>query len=174
LRGGGRFHTEFEQSIFYGALTLETAMAEIAYGRFLFMAHSKAVFAPMNVAYTHFIATVASERALDLTRPPFDDARADISHPADYQYAQRLGRAMREAETELFCYYSARQADGINVGLFSVDAFAQNTPIAGKEGQWSVFVTGDKIEFRSTRLTGNRPQSRIFNREAFFSANLGG
>jgi len=158
LNSGGRFHTRADQSIFYGAEELETAMAEVAYHLFEFIRHSEADFAPMSVPYTHFMARLKTERAIYLTQPPFDAYRADISHPASYAYSQRCGSAMRRAGAELCTFYSARKPDGTNVGVFSPDAFAQNEPIEGKKGGWSLYVSRDVIEFKSDSIT---------NREAF-------
>ena len=62
LKSGGRFHTLLEQSIFYGSEELKTSMAEVAYGRFLFMNHSEAQFAPMQVPDTHFRVQIKSEK----------------------------------------------------------------------------------------------------------------
>ena len=158
LNSGGRFHTRADQSIFYGAEELETAMAEVAYHRFEFIRHSEADFAPMSVPYTHFMARLKTERAIYLTQPPFDAYRADTSHPASYAYSQRCGSAMRRAGAELCTFYSARKPDGTNVGVFSPDAFAQNEPIEAKKGSWSLYVSRDVIEFKS---------DSIVNREAF-------
>ncbi|MFZ4761192.1 MAG: RES family NAD+ phosphorylase [Alphaproteobacteria bacterium] len=168
LKSGARFHTIIEQSLFYGSEELTTSMAEVVYGRFLFAHHSAAQFKPMQVPYTHFVARVKSNQSLLLNAPPFENHRNDISHPSSYAQAQLLGSAMRQAGTELFTYYSARHIGGVNVGLFSPEAFQSNKPIAGREAHWSVYVSANTIEFKSAHLSKHEKKSYIFHRENFY------
>ena len=59
--------------VYYAALSVETALAEMAFYRLLFFAESPATPLPGNAAdYTAFSAAVATERSIDLTRPPLD------------------------------------------------------------------------------------------------------
>lgn len=167
LKTGGRFHTRIEQSIFYGSEELQTSMAEVAYGRFLFMQHSAAELAPMQVPYTHFVASVKSEKTLQLTKAPFDTHRAVLSHPTSYGASQAFGARMRQKDVELFTYYSARNPDGVNVGLFSVEAFQQNQPVKGKDGHWSVYISDDTVEFKRPHLSDNAKESHVFRHADF-------
>jgi hypothetical protein len=167
LISGGRFHTRIDQSLFYGSQELTTSMAEIAYGRFLFAQHSAATFKPAQVPYTHFVVKVHSDKALFLTDPPFLAHKELISHPSSYAHSQSLGRAMRTAGAELFTYFSARLPKGINVGLFSTEAFKRNKPITGKEGHWSVYLCGDVIEFKCAPLTQQHKEAYVFNMNDF-------
>ena len=160
LKTGGRFHTRLEQSIFYGAEDLSTAMAEVAYGRFVFMKHSLAKFEPMQVPYTHFMAKVKSDKALLLTASPFNAHKNAISHPSFYTASQALGKAMRETGAELFTYYSARKINGINVGLLSMEAFENNNPV-GKQGHWQIFIDENVIEYK------NDTQTHVFKHTDF-------
>jgi len=167
LKAGGRFHTRFEQSIFYGSQDLKTAMAEVAYGRFLFMSHSDAQFAPMQVPYTHFVVRVKSTQSLLLQNLPFTQHREAISQPSSYNASQTLGSAMRECGTQIFTYLSARQNGGVNVGLFSVEAFAQNKPVSGKDGHWEVFITSNSVEYHRARATDNHKEAHVFTLNTF-------
>jgi len=167
LKTGGRFHTRLEQSIFYGSEELKTSMAEVAYGRFLFMHHSEAEFAPMQVPYTHFMAQVKSAKSILLNSTPFKEHREAISHPSSYAASQSLGVAMRKAGTELFTYHSTRNPDGINVGLFSIEAFSNNKPVPGKDVHWEVFITPDSVEFKRAHFGDNQTEAHIFPLENF-------
>jgi hypothetical protein len=167
LKSGGRFHTRLEQGIFYGSEELKTSMAEVAYGRFLFMHHSDAEFAPMQVPYTYFAARVKSTKSLLLHSAPFKEHRESISHPTSYSASQSLGIAMRKTGSELFTYHSARNPDGINVGLFSVEAFASNKPVAGKNVHWEVFITADSVEFKRAHFGDNQKETHVFPLESF-------
>ena len=56
--------------VYYAALTVETALAEMAFYRLLFFSESPATPLPGNAAdYTAFSAAVATEKSIDLTRP---------------------------------------------------------------------------------------------------------
>lgn len=167
LKDGGRFHTRREQSIFYGSEELETALSEIAYGRFLFMQHSNAVFKPSQVPYTHFVVKVGSKQAVFLTEQPFEDEKKAISNPTSYVHSQPLGSALRKSGAELFTFFSARKCNGINVGVFSTEVFLQNKPVVGKDKHWSVFITGSTVEFKRLHIRNNKKESHIFNIQDF-------
>lgn len=167
LKTGGRFHTCLEQSIFYGSEELKTSMAEVAYGRFLFMHHSEAEFAPMQVPYTHFMAQVKSTKSILLNSALFKEVHEAISHPTSYVVAQSLGAVMRKADTELFTYYSARNIHGVNVGLFSVEAFSSNKPVPGKDVHWEVFITSKSVEFKRAHFGDNQTEAHVFPLASF-------
>ncbi len=162
LKSGGRFHKRFEQSIFYGAEDLKTAMAEIAYGRFAFMQHSEAVFKSMHVAHTHFTVLVKSDKAVLLTEMPFNVCRTQISHPKSYSASQALGTAMRASGVEMFNFYSARQKDGVNVGLFCSEAFCKNKP--SNEMHWSVFIDAQTVEFKRVSFGFEHKETYVFDK----------
>lgn len=168
LRRGARFHTRMEQSIFYGSKELKTAMGEIAYRRFLFLRETTAELEPAHIAYTHFMVKVASARGVKLTHTPFDRYRTRISNPFSYADSQVLGAEMRRCGVEAFTFYSARVNDGINYGLISVEAFTQNKPLANKTIQWSVFETGDLIDFKSGNIAATSSATYTFHRKDFF------
>ena len=136
LAYGGRFHTRFEQSLFYGANDIKTAMAEVAYHRFLDQKLSAAQLEPMQVPYISFTVKLVSQKALELVESPFDRWQARISHPSTYTHSQSFGAKMRQCGVEVFSFASARQKKGVCVGVLSAEAFAQNTPIAGKSLHW--------------------------------------
>lgn len=168
LKAGGRFHKQIEQSVFYGAEHLETAMAEVAYHRYVFMQHTQALLQSSHIHHTHFVSRIKSARTISLIDPPFDRESDHISHTSSYDYSQALGSAMREAGTEVFRYFSARSKNGINVGLFSVEAFKQNKPIADKGANWNVFVSAQCIEFRRNDQMLDKKHIHIFRAKDFF------
>lgn len=167
LLSGGRFHTFTEQSIFYGSEKMETALREVAYSRFVFLHHSAAKLQPMQVDYTHFVAKVRSSKAILLIEAPYKSKRKEISNPHSYRYSQPLGKKMREGGAELFTYFSARAADAVNVGLFTTEAFAQNTPVKNKEGHWSVYIAEKSVEFQRRHIIKNKGDSYIFKPKDF-------
>lgn len=74
---------------------------------------------------------------------------------------------MRKSGIELFTYFSARNADGVNIGLFSVEAFQKNQPIKAKDGHWSVYIAADTVEFKRMHLTDNAKESHVFRHADF-------
>lgn len=169
LKSGGRFHKRFEQSIFYGSEDLKTAMAEITHRRFIFMNQSEAVFKSMHVPHTHFIISVKSLKAILLTEPPFTTYKDQISNPKSYAESQKLGTAMRTGKAEVFNFSSARQLNGINVGLFSSEAFMKNRPLS--ETHWSVFISAHTVEFKRTCLELEKTETHVFNIQDFYNVD---
>jgi hypothetical protein len=167
LKGGGRFHTRDHQSIFYGAENIRTCMAEVAYGRFSFIKDTEARLTGMEVPYTHFMISVRSEKSILLTDPPFKNERERISHPTSYDMSQPLGLSMRLEGVKLFTYYSARDPEGINIGLFSVEAFSKNAPLQGKTEHWIVYITDSTIEFQHFHGEENTNEPYVFSSSDF-------
>lgn len=167
LKDGGRFHTRLEQSIFYASEELRTAMSEIAYKRFLFLEHTTANISPMEVPYTHFMIKVQSQKSIILTDTPFVHFRDKISSPHSYAFSQQLGYKMRSSGCELFRYNSARLVTGHNVGLISPEAFAYNSPLPGKERQYSVYIDANVAEFRTNSVSKHRNVTETFTKKEY-------
>jgi len=163
LRHGSRFGTAAEPSLWYGSKELETAFAETAYYRFLFLEGTAAVLAPIHAVVTAFRAEVATPRGIDLTRPPYDAYRAKISSKSDYRASQALGKAMREAGVQAFRYSSARVEKGTNLALFSVQAFSSPTPTSVQN--WHTVT--DRAAMELTSLDVLRRTSLRFERSSF-------
>jgi hypothetical protein len=146
LRYGSRFGTRAEPSIWYGAETLPTALAEVAYYRLLFLAGTAAPLTPLMVELCAFQAVLRSDRAVDLTAGRFSAHAQEISSPVRYDLAQALGRAMRADGVALFRYRSARDPQrGVNVGAFSPGVFRRKEPCNFKI--WNCVVVRDAVEF---------------------------
>lgn len=131
LRHGSRFGSRFEPSLFYGAHTLQTALAETAYYRLLFWTgmQDPPPSGRLVTEHTAFGASYRSERGLRLQDPPCDRFRERLADPASYADTQPLGRALRAAGVQAFEYVSARDPQGgINVALFTPAAFAVARP----------------------------------------------
>lgn len=144
LRHGSRFGTRHEMGIWYGSETRRTLGAEVAYYRFVFLEGTKADLGTLTTTHTMFRVTVRTARGVDLTRPPFDSDRATIASPADYGGTQALGRAMRADRVAAFRYPSARDPEGVNVGVLAPGAFGTATPRDFE--MWSCTATRDRVE----------------------------
>lgn len=129
LRHGSRFGAGTEPGIWYGAESLRTAFAEVAYYRLLFLEGTQAELGMIETELTAFVAIVRADGGIDLTVPPFARHRKTLVSPIDYSATQDLGRAMRGAGVETFRYTSARDVEGgIGVGVFTPSAFGRRQP----------------------------------------------
>jgi hypothetical protein len=129
LRNGSRFGTRQEPGIWYGSETRETALADVAYYRFVFLQGTKADLGALSTQVTLFRVHARSARGVDLVAPPFDAHRKAIASPVRYTATHALGTAMRSAGVELFRYPSARDPKGgANVGAFTPDVFGRSRP----------------------------------------------
>lgn len=124
--GGSRFRRRADPGVFYGAQDRPTACAEAGYWRLRFFLDSADLsheFATMSLTLFEFHA--ASDRALDLTAAAFAEARAALTHAADYTASQALAVQAREAGIDLIRYASARLAEGVCLALLTPAPFGQ-------------------------------------------------
>lgn len=151
LRHGSRFGGRHEPSLFYGALSERTVLAEAAYYRFVFW-YGMAVSPPgkLDTQHTLFGARYQSSNGLRLHQPPFDDHANVLRHPADYSATQALGTVMREAGIELFEYVSARDAEGgCNLALCTARAFTRTQPT--RQDAWLCQLSAGHARFLKPR-----------------------
>ncbi len=160
LRNGSRFGTRLEPGIWYGSKRLDTAFAEVAYYRFIFLDGTAATLPQLVVELSAFRAKVRSSKAADLTRPPFAAHAARISSKTSYAASQQLGRDMRASGVEAFVFRSARDPrDGDNVGLLA-PAFAAKNPTPPES--WVCTATPRRVDvvkkdvFRRQRFAFDR------------------
>jgi hypothetical protein len=127
---GSRFGTVFERGLFYGALTLSTALAETAYYRFVYLLGPETPFqATISSEYSAFSVSVKSNLGLFLDQLPFADYEPILTSPTSYTLTQQLGTSMRKQGVEAFQYISARdKAKGKNIALFTPAAFHSRRP----------------------------------------------
>ena len=134
LQYGSRFGTITEPSLFYGSYSPLTAFTEVAYYRLLFWHHMDTLpSAPMLTQHTLFTVPYSSELGYRLQDPPFDKEAERITHPSDYSATQQLGNLMRDRDVKLFEYPSARHVGGINVALFTPEAFVTLGPLGSND-----------------------------------------
>lgn len=128
---GSRFRrANTRDGVFYGAESIRTALAEVAFYRLLFFeAMAVPVYPREATALTAFTASYATDAGLDLTRPPLDRDRSAWVDPVDYTATQALAEQARLAGIQAIRYESARDPDaGTNVALLTCAAFARTTP----------------------------------------------
>ncbi len=151
LRHGSRFGGVHQRGIFYGALNLETALAECAYYRLVFLAGLAQPFpAPITTYHTAFACRLETPRGLDLQQPALVDWQPVLRSPCDYRFSQRVGELMREAGVEAFLFGSAR-CEGINAGVMEPAALVAG-PLA--PAGWACRTSVDEVRFVSTTGAG--------------------
>ena len=164
LRYGSRFGGRHEPGIWYGAETQRTAFSEVAYYRLLFIEGSAADLGLVETELTLFKATLATERGVDLTRPPFDAHAAELTAPASYAATQALGADMRASGVEAFRYTSARDSGaGACIGAFAPAVFGRRQPKSLETWHCAASKTG--VEF--SRRDYFRRAAYTFQRETF-------
>lgn len=164
LADGSRFGSRREAGIWYGAESRETAFAEVAYYRLVFLEGTRADLGMLVTPLTVFRVHARSARAVDLAAPPFDRFHGAITSPARYTETQALGAAMRAAGVELFRYPSARDpAHAAAVGAFSPTVFGRAVP---RELQtWHCTATRQLVDFTKRDYFGRGVHA--FARELF-------
>lgn len=160
-RHGSRFRrTGDPRGVFYAAEEETTALAEIAFWRLLFFAESPATPWPdRRVQLTAFSAELASDRSLDLGRPPLDHDRPLWTHPTENEPCLQLAEAAREAAIDLLCYPSARDPQGgTKVAVLACTAFAAAEPLTFRT--WHLVLGSGEVravrEFPSAMLAFDR------------------
>ncbi len=157
LEYGSRFGNPYEPSLWYGSMTTTAALAETAYYRLLFLRASHADFHVISSLFTGFQAQIHTTKSINLTESPFGQFEKEISSKSQYAIGQTLGQEMRAANVEAFLYKSARdKGNGINVGVFTLAAFAKKTPVAHSWKTWHCNATKQVIEFTQTNIIGTK------------------
>lgn len=154
LKWGSRFGSIDEPSIFYGASSIETTLAESAYYRFVFWYSMQGdpVKNSIRSEHTLFSAAYNANRGIKLHQSPFNEYTMLLSHPTNYRPSQLLGRAMREAEVEAFEYVSARDPkQGLCIGLFFPSAFTQKQP--KESSQWLCELSAKEVACKQVGQT---------------------
>ncbi len=130
LAWGSRFGTVTERSIFYGSEKMETALAEVAYYRFIFLeGMSVPPPVPIQTQHTAFQAGINCKKGVDLFSPPFDAHRIDLVSPDNYQFTQAVGTHLRQSDIDGFRFESARcPSKGANIAIIYPEAIIRDLP----------------------------------------------
>jgi hypothetical protein len=128
---GSRFRRQGQRDgVFYGSEQVETAMAEIAFYRFLFFKESPDIDIPDNAPeYTAFTVKYGTDKALYLTKRPLSDNEDAWMDKESYEACQFLADEARKVECEVIISHSIRcPQNGKNISLISWRAFRSTAP----------------------------------------------
>ncbi len=143
---GSRFRRAGKTAgVFYGAETIEGALSELVFYRFLFYAESPQLQPPENTAdYTAFSVKISSEKLVDLSQPPLKRDQSYWMDPIAYEACQSLADTARTATAEAIRYRSVRDTRGFNVALLTGRAFAHPAPLARQS--WRIRLTTESAQ----------------------------
>jgi hypothetical protein len=166
LAYGSRFGNKFETSLWYGSLNLHTTLAEVAFYRLKFFDDSSASLEYIEIPMTAFKAYIQAESGIDLTELPFKTYQDKISNKASYEYSQRLGTEMREANIDTFIFTSARDKKfGKNVAAFSPEVFMmKDKQYISNMQNWRCIANKNVIEFSRDEIK-HRKQLEFYREE---------
>lgn len=142
---GSRFRRAGQrEGVFYSSLNPITALAELAFYRLLFWSHADGVTYPEAACeHTAFQVPVETDRALDLTKPPFD-TQPDLLSKTDYSATQAIADFARSEGVDVIISQSVRCLNqGRNVNIMSLGAFKAKS--ARKRRTWTVFTRRDRV-----------------------------
>jgi hypothetical protein len=148
--------------VFYATIDPDTAVAELAFYRLLFYSQSPNVVPPQDATeYTMFQVSLASQRSIDLTTPPFAAHRHLWTHLTDYSRTQQLADDCRRAQGEIIVYESVRTVTPAKcIAALSCKAFAATAPLNRQTWRMKTSHAGVQAlcEFPRQRLQFNRSQ----------------
>ena len=148
LPHGSRFASRFERSLFYGSLTLPTALAETGYYRLLFWRGMKTPppSGKLLTQHTVFGANYKADQGVKLHEMPFNHYNKLLTHCSNYFATQQLGEAMRKAGIQAFEFTSARdQNRGINIAMFKKKTLTSTEPV--NPHLWLCETTAQRVSF---------------------------
>lgn len=180
LKYGSRFGRSFEPSLFYGAMSVDTALAETAYYRFVFLSHLETPFPrPLTTLHTLFSVRIRTAKGIRLQEEAWRDLHEVLTDPVSYRESQALGTDMRRAGVEAFQFLSARArqaglyqlpfevcqgVEGINAALFSPRPFSDKQP---RSRQRLIVVSGQETVSMSLTGEDGRKTARDFSKDLF-------
>lgn len=142
-----RFRPLGQHGIWYGALELRTACAEVAYWRMIFVRDS-APLSTREVRSQHtFFAARVRGMAIDLTAEPWIAARRVWTASNDYSGTQTLAAAAAPDGIEVIRYASVRDPGGFNLAVFTPAVLSQPAGgIVASEQAWTCLATGRGVK----------------------------
>ncbi|MFN4266402.1 MAG: RES family NAD+ phosphorylase [Aquabacterium sp.] len=108
-----RFRAAGTLGLWYGAKTVETACAEVAYWRWRFVMDSAGLINHELVTEHTFFQAEVDGLAIALTKKPWVESRDLWTAPNDYSYPQKLAAAASEAGIDWIKYESVRDPGGV-------------------------------------------------------------
>jgi len=140
---GSRFRATNHPGVFYGAETVRTAAAEVAFWRWRFLQDTSGLTRLQPCTFTAFRVPVKTP-CIDLRQPPFVAPSAVWGNPVDYSGTQAMGRSAREAGIGAVIYQSVRDPEPhFCIALLTPRAFAAKKPDSAAQ-TWVLAVSAEE------------------------------
>ncbi len=124
-----RFRKAGARGIWYGAATLRTAAAEVAYWRWRFLMDSPALADQALLTPHTFFAAQVQGSAIDLAALPWARQHKVWTHSSDYSATQAVADAARQHGMHWIRYASARDPGGLCAAVLDVQALNAAEPL---------------------------------------------
>ncbi|NQZ33766.1 MAG: RES family NAD+ phosphorylase [Oceanospirillaceae bacterium] len=156
LKYGSRFGDITMPSYFYASECIETALAECAFYRLVFLHDMSVPFErPIKSGHMTFSVKIQSNAVADLTLVKSKDIATLLKSPNDYILTQQLGKVLiQEKGTKVIKFFSARDKLGINYAIAVPETIKSARP--ENSVNWICHSTLNKISFITK---GGRPIS---------------
>ncbi len=147
LRGGSRFRAATDPGVFYGAVSVRTACAELGYWRWKFLKDAVDLIRLGPVAHTAFRVEINAP-SVDLRKAPFNADAGAWTHLTDYSATQTFARLARKADIQAIVYKSVRDPQpSWCVAVLTPEAFSQPKPHP-KMQTWWLAVRQEEVNWR--------------------------
>lgn len=140
---GSRFRRAGALGVWYGADTLRTACAEVAYWRWRFVNDSAGLQAQELLTQHTFFSAEVDGTAIDLTTAPWAASRARWTQDSDYSATQALAAAAHERALQWIHYESVRNPGGTCAAV--LDVAALHGPDLASQQTWHCRSTRDAV-----------------------------
>jgi hypothetical protein len=155
-RHASRFRRVGARGVWYGAQTIKTVCAELAYWRWRFLMDSTGlVQEELLTEHTLFRATV-SGRAIDLTAPPWVAGKLSWTHPVNYIPTQALALAAHERQVQWIRYESVHNPGSVCAAVLDVAALDKLEPAS--QQTWHCRTTRQAVRL----IHGSQRYERVF------------
>lgn len=147
LKYGSRFGTRLMPSFYYASEQIETALAETAYYRLVFLQHMDNPYPhPIDSWHCLFSTRVKADSCLDLCDAKFKGVKRKLLDSRDYRYSQRVGEwAVMERKVQMIRCYSARRDSACNVAIAEPKVISSKKPEVMES--WLCRTHSSKISF---------------------------
>lgn len=147
LKYGSRFGTRLSPSFFYASESTHTVLAEVAYYRFVFLAHMQSAYPkPIRSQHMLFTITLFSRQCADLTLANFHAFESQLKSRNNYHFCQAVGQYLQSSgQVDLIRYHSARSGHGVNVAIIEPKVIVSQEPESCQN--WMCLTASDKVSF---------------------------
>lgn len=147
-----RFRPAHAKGQWYGAQTIETACAEVAYWRYRFILDSAGLANEALLTEHTFFQGAIAGLAIDLTAPPWDESRSVWTRGDDYAGTHAVAAEAQRRGVQWLVYESVRAPGQRCAVVFDPDCLSE--PPAGLDATmqtWHCKATGTSVMFTRGR-----------------------